>query len=344
MADPHTVDLDRLAGWLRTHVEDFRGTPTIEKFAGGQSNPTFAVSIDGIPRYVVRKKPAGDLLPSAHAVDREFRVMSALAGGDVPVARCHALCTDDSVIGAMFFVMDHVGGRSFWDPRLPELPTAERGPAYADIVRVIAALHGVRPDTVGLGDFGRPGNYYARQITRWTKQYRATETETIDAMERLIAWLPEHLPAGDETGIVHGDYRIDNLIFHPTEPRIVAVVDWELSTLGHPLADFAYHVMAWRLSPEAFRGLAGTDFAAIGVPEERQHIAAYLACAGRPAIDPREWEFAIAYNMFRVACIRQGVLKRALDGNASNDRALEAGRRTRDMAETAWAQVEWIGI
>jgi len=343
MTDPHAIDVDRLAAWIRAHVEDYAGTLSIEKFAGGQSNPTFAVSIDGKPRYVVRKKPGGVLLPSAHAVDREYRVMSALRDSDVPVARTHALCTDDSVIGAMFFVMDHVAGRTFWDPRLPELTKDERAAAYVDIARVIAALHSVDHAAVGLGDYGRPGNYYARQIGRWTKQYRATETETIDAMERLIAWLPEHLPAGDETAIVHGDYRIDNMIFHPTEPRIVALVDWELSTLGHPLADFAYHMMAWRLSPEAFRGLAGTDFAAIGVPDEAQHIAAYLRHTGRSAIDPIEWEFAIAYNMFRVACIRQGVLKRALDGNASNDRALEAGRRTRDMAEMAWAQVERIG-
>ena len=343
MPDPHAIDVDRLAAWIRANVEDYAGSLTVEKFAGGQSNPTFAVRIDGRPRYVVRKKPGGNLLPSAHAVDREFRVMSALQGSDVPVARTYALCSDESVIGAMFFVMDHVEGRTFWDPRLPELAKEERVAAYADIARVIAALHSIDHEAVGLGDYGKPGNYYARQIGRWTKQYRATETETIDAMERLIAWLPEHLPASDETAIVHGDYRIDNMIFHPEEPRIVALVDWELSTLGHPLADLAYHVMAWRLSPEAFRGLAGTDFSAIGVPDEAQHIAAYLRHTGRSTIDPAEWEFAIAYNMFRVACIRQGVLKRALDGNASNDRALEAGRRTRDMAETAWAQVERIG-
>jgi len=340
MTDANALDVARLDGWLRENVEDFSGTLTAEKFAGGQSNPTYALLLDGEPRYVLRRRPSGDLLPSAHAVDREFRVMSALADTDVPVARCHALCTDESVIGSIFFVMDHVEGRNFWDARLPELSREDRVAAYSDVGRVIAALHSVDPSHVGLGDFGKAGNYYARQIGRWTRQYRATETETIDAMERLIDWLPEHVPASGETRIVHGDYRIDNLIFHPEEPRIVAVVDWELSTLGNPLADFAYHAMAWRLSPEAFRGLAGTDFEGLGIPTEAEHLAAYLARTGRTGVDQGEWEFAIAYNMFRVACIRQGVLKRALSGNASNARALEAGRRARDMAELAWEQVE----
>jgi aminoglycoside phosphotransferase (APT) family kinase protein len=346
---PHAIDRERLAAWLRAHVEDcgdcVAATLAVEKFAGGQSNPTYRLTFgtdraDGGRRYVLRRKPDGVLLPSAHAVDREYRVIAALAGSDVPVARAHALCSDDAVAGTMFYVMDCVEGRTFWDPRLPELARGERAAIYAEMNRVIATLHGLDPVALGLADFGRPGNYFARQIARWSKQYRAAETETVEAMERLLAWLPVHVPAADETRLVHGDYRIDNLIFHPTEPRILAVVDWELATLGHPLADFAYHAMAWRLSHTQLRGLAGADLAALGIPDERAYLESYLRRSGRAGFDPAEWEFAIAYNMFRVACIRQGVLKRALEGNASNEHALEAGRKARDMAELAWRQVE----
>ncbi len=334
------IDLGRLTAWLRANIAGVDGAVSIERFAVGQSNPTFAVLIDGDPRFVVRKKPAGDLLPSAHAIDREYRVLSALAAGPVPVPRCHRLCTDERVIGTIFFVMDHVPGSSFRDPHLPGLAREARAAIYADVARVIAGIHAVDLPRAGLGDFGRPGNYYARQIARWTRQYRATETETIDAMERLIGWLPAHVPADEKVALVHGDYRIDNLIIDPQRQRVAAVLDWELSTIGHPLADLAYHLMGWRLPPDGFNGLAGADFDALGIPTEQDHVAAYLAHSGSGAIDPAEWEFAMAYNMFRVACIRQGVLKRALTGNASSVNALEAGRRARAMAEIAWAQVE----
>lgn len=340
--DPHALDIARLDSWLRANVDDFRGTLTAEKFAGGQSNPTYALSIDGAKRYVLRKKPGGELLPSAHAVDREFRVARALYGSDVPVARMHALCEDTAVIGTMFYVMDYVGGRTFWDPRLPEIDRAQRPAFYTDMNRVIAALHSVDPDAVGLSDFGKPGNYFARQIARWSRQYRATETEHIDAMENLLAWLPERVPNSGASRIVHGDFRIDNLLFHKTEPRVVAVLDWELATLGHPLADFAYHVMVWRLTPQQFRGLCATDLADLNIPLEQDYVQMYLQRTGEKEFDQRDWEFAIAYNLFRVACIRQGILKRALEGNASNEQALQAGSRAREMAEIAWRQVERI--
>ena len=315
-----------------------------EKFAGGQSNPTYLLRVDGEPRWVLRKKPPGVLLPSAHAVEREYRVMAALADTDVPVPRMRALCTDAEVIGTPFFLMEHVAGRMFWDMRLPAVQPAERGALYDDMNRVIAALHAVDVTSRGLAEFGRQGGYFARQIARWTAQYRATETARIDAMESLIDWLPRAVPAGlDETRLVHGDFRIDNLIFHAEEPRVIAVIDWELSTLGHPLADLAYHLMSWRLSPEEFRGLAGEDLRALGIPDEAQYLSAYVARTGQPAVDAPTWSFAIIYNLFRVACIRQGVLKRALDGNASSERAVEAGRRAGDIAALAWRMARGAG-
>lgn len=341
-ADSHSLDLEHLALWLRTHVEDFPGVLTAKKFAGGQSNPTYLLDLGGKHRYVLRRKPGGVLLPSAHAVEREFQVMRALAGSDVPVARMHALCTETEVIGTAFYVMDYVEGRTFWDARLPELGTTERAAVYDAMNATIASLHAVDFAARGLAEFGRPGNYFARQIARWSRQYRATETERIEAMERLLAWLPEHIPAADDTCLVHGDYRIDNLIFHPTEARVLAVIDWELSTLGHPLADLAYHMMTWRLSSSEFRGLADADLGALGIPAESDYVESYLRRTGREGIDRSEWEFAIAYNLFRVACIRQGVLKRALEGNASSEQALQAGQRARQMAEIAWRQVEKI--
>ena len=252
----------------------YRGPAHLVPFEGGQSNPTFRLEAPS-GRYVLRRKPAGQLLASAHAVDREFRVMRALATTAVPVPHVHALCEDTSVIGSAFYVMDHVEGRILWDARLPGLSPAERRAVYASMNATIAALHSVDPASVGLGDFGRPGNYLSRQIARWTTQYRASETTPIEAMDRLIEFLPQHIPEFDTTAIVHGDFRLDNLLLHPTEPRVVAVLDWELSTLGHPLADFAYHAMAWRLSPELFRGLAGTDLASLGIPDEATYVAEY---------------------------------------------------------------------
>jgi aminoglycoside phosphotransferase (APT) family kinase protein len=340
MAETVPFDLARLEDYLRGNIGGLTGAIAVEPLTGGQSNPTFVIRLDGQKRYVLRKKPAGVLLPSAHAVDREYRVMKALAGSDVPVPHMHTLCDDDSVIGTIFFVMDFADGRSFWDPALPGLEPAERGAIYGEMNRVIAALHSVDYQAVGLGDYGKPGNYFARQITRWSKQYRASETRSIQSMENLIAWLPQNIPAGDETTLVHGDFRLDNLIFHPSEPRVIAVLDWELSTLGHPLADFAYHMLAWRLRPDEFRGMAGIDIAALGIPNEQEYVSAYCKRTGRQSIKPRDSDFYLAYNMFRLACIRQGIMRRVIDGNASNPNAADVGRRAHETADAAWRLVE----
>src|SRR5579872_3957634 len=293
--EQHRFDEDRLAAWLADHVPGCRGRVTVEQFKGGQSNPTYLLRLADGRRLVLRRKPPGKLLPSAHAVDREYRIISALARTDVPVARAHALCMDDAVIGTAFYVMDHVEGRVFWEPTLPDLRRDERGAIYDALNDVIARLHRVDYQAIGLGDYGRPGNYVRRQIERWTKQYRASETEPIASMDRLIEWLPQHVPEDDETRIVHGDYRLDNVIFHPTEPRILAVLDWELSTLGNPLSDFAYHMMSWRLGGTTYRGLQGHDLAALGIPSEREYRALYCARTGRR--DIAHWDFYMAYNM-----------------------------------------------
>ncbi|RYY91133.1 MAG: phosphotransferase family protein [Comamonadaceae bacterium] len=313
----------------------------VTQFKGGQSNPTFLVETPDA-RYVVRRKPAGMLLPSAHAVEREFRVMQALAATDVPVPRVHALCEDASVIGSSFYAMDFVDGRILWDPTLPDATTAERGAICDEMNRVLAALHGVDPAAIGLGDYGRPGNYLQRQVDRWSRQYRASETERIDAMEQLMAWLPANLPPQQGTSIVHGDYRLDNLVFAHGEPRIVAVLDWELSTLGDPLADFAYHCMAWHLSPP-FRGLAHLSpsrMAELNLPSERAYVDAYSRRRSVPEVPPEQWRAYMAFNLFRAAAIAQGIMGRALAGNASNAHALDAGRQARTLAEIGWAQIE----
>lgn len=287
---------------------------------------------------MLRRKPMGDLLPSAHAVDREFRVLQALGGTNVPVAPAHALCEDPAVIGSSFYVMDHVEGRIFWDPTLPGMTRTERAAIFDEMNRVIGALHSLRPEDVGLADYGRPGAYLERQVARWTRQYQAAETEPIEAANRLIEWLPQHVPMQGATRLVHGDYRIDNLIFHPTEPRIVAVLDWELSTLGDPLVDFAYHCMTWRMPPQASRGLSGLDLAELGIPSETEYLAAYLKRTGCKAeIPPGVWNYYMVFNLFRLASILQGVAKRALLGNASNANAMDAGKRARPLAEQAWA-------
>jgi aminoglycoside phosphotransferase (APT) family kinase protein len=349
----HAFDVDRLADYLRRHMAGIDGPLEVEQFKGGQSNPTFRLTVGG-RRYVLRRKPPGVLLPSAHAVDREFRVISALAGTEVPVARAHVLCEDPTVIGSAFYVMDCVEGRVLWDPTLPGMAADERAAIYDELNRVIAALHRVDPVAVGLGDYGKAGDYVARQVARWTTQYRAAETETIEAADRLIEWLPRHLPARDadpgRTRIVHGDYRLDNVMFHPTEPRIVAVLDWELSTLGDPLVDFAYHCLTWRMAGSASRGLAGVDLAALGIPDEPAYLARYLArvqpgdAAGRggDSVPAAEWAYYLVFNMFRLVGILQGIMARALQGNASNSRALESGRRARPLAEQAWALAQQI--
>ena len=340
VAERQRFDEASLLRYLSAHLEGFAGPFTVQQFRGGQSNPTFLLSAADGTRYVLRCKPAGQLLPSAHAVDREFRVISALHGSDVPVARPYCLCTDESVIGTMFYVMSYVAGRNFWDPTLPGMTATARAEIYDEMNRVMVALHTLDFAAHGLADYGKPGNYFARQIARWSKQYRASETERIEAMEQLLAWLPANIPAADETTLVHGDYRIDNMIFDPQAPRLAAVVDWELSTLGHPLADFSYHVMLWRSGEGEIRGLKGLDLAALGIPSEEEYVERYCARTGRGPIEPQVWEFCMAYNMFRIACIRQGIMKRVLEGTAASHHAREAGARARATADLAWEQVE----
>jgi aminoglycoside phosphotransferase (APT) family kinase protein len=337
----HRFDESALRAYFRDHVaEDVSGF-SVSQFRGGQSNPTFLVDCGGA-RYVVRRKPPGTLLPSAHAVDREYRVMHALAGTDVPVPRVHALCQDAGVIGTDFYVMAYVDGRVLWDPQLPALSAAERAAVCGEMNRAIAALHALDPQAVGLGDYGRPGAYVARQVSRWSGQYRASETERIEAMDRLIEWLPRHLPPEGPSAIVHGDFRLDNLVFAHDAPRLLAVLDWELSTLGDPMADFSYHCMAWRLPPP-FRGLGhlGTsELAALGLPSESEYRQRYLRRRGLAEPGPRTWGFYMAFNLFRAAAIAQGIMARALNGSASSAHALEAGRQARTLAELGWAQVE----
>jgi aminoglycoside phosphotransferase (APT) family kinase protein len=316
-------DTDRLGPYLAAHVPGFGRLESAEKFSGGQSNPTFLIEASG-GRYVLRRKPPGTLLKSAHAVDREYAVMAALARTDVPVPRVLHLCMDESIIGSMFYLMDFVEGRIFWDGALPEVSRSERGAIYDAMNATLAALHRVDPNAVGLGGFGRPGSYFERQITRWAGQYRASETDPIPAMDRLMTWLETHTPADDgRVSLVHGDYRIDNMIFAPAEPRIVAVLDWELSTLGHPFADLAYQCMQWRLPSEGvFRGLGTLDRRAHGLPTEEDYVARYCERTGVQGIG--NWSFYLAFSFFRLAAILQGVYKRALDGNASDP---ERGRR-----------------
>lgn len=319
------LDEAAVAAWMQTHVPGFRGPLTATKFATGQSNPTFRLTAAS-GTYVLRRKPPGQLLKSAHAVDREFRVQRALAGTDVPVSRMHALCEEESVIGSMFYVMDYVPGRSFVDPRLPDVGPEDRTAIFDDMNRVLAGIHSVDLAATGLSDYGPQGNYYQRQTDRWTKQYRASETEPIPDMDALIDWLQRNLPPDDgRVTLVHGDYRIDNLLFAPDHPRCVAVLDWELSTLGHPFADLAAVIMQWGLPPgDAGRGLAGVERGPLGIPEDAAFIDAYCARMGLPGID--RFGYYLAFCYFRMASILQGVKRRALDGNASNpEKALELG-------------------
>jgi aminoglycoside phosphotransferase (APT) family kinase protein len=336
----YDLPLGRLESWMRDHVGGFRGPLAAERFEGGQSNPTYKL-LAGTGEYVLRRKPRGHLLPSAHAVDREYRVMRALAGTAVPVPRVNALCQDDAIIGSTFCIMEFLDGRVFWDQRLPGLTAAERRAMFDSMNAVIAALHSVDHIAVGLERFGRPGNYMARQIGRWSQQYQASETEPQPAMDALIDWLPRHLPPEEAPRIVHGDFRMDNLVFHKTEPRVIGVLDWELSTIGAPLADFAYHVMTWRVTPELFRGLAGIDFASLGIPTEDEYVAAYCRQTGRGPIPG--WDFYIVYSLFRLAAIMQGIAKRAIEGTAASNEAVELGRRARPVGEQAWALARSLG-
>lgn len=330
----HTVDEEVLARYLASRIDGFKGPLTLTKFSGGQSNPTFHLKF-GNGDYVLRRKPPGDLLKSAHAVDREFRVISALANSDVPVAKAYTLCGDESVIGSMFYVMEYIDGRVFWDPRIPEINNAERRAIYDEMNRVLAALHDIDVATVGLGDFGKPGNYYARQISRWSKQYRSAETETITAMDHLISWLPANMPADDGlVSLVHGDYRLDNMLFDRSEAKVLALVDWELSTLGHPYADLAYQCAQWRLpAVSTLKGLLGVDRSSIGIPEEEEYVTRY--CERRNVGAIPNWNFYLIFSCFRFASILQGVKKRALDGNASSEEAINMGAVVPQVAQIA---------
>ncbi len=332
MADPITLPEQTLAAYLEANVVGFRGPLTATKFKGGQSNPTYLIEAAS-GRYVLRRKPPGKLLASAHAVDREFRVLRALAGSAIPVAQALHLCADDGVIGSMFYLMSYVPGRIFWDPALPELAPGQRTALFETAVDTLAALACLDVAGAGLGDYGKPGNYFARQVSRWSEQYRSAETERIEAMETLIAWLPGAVPPDDgRIALVHGDFRIDNLIWVEESPGIAAIVDWELSTLGHPLADLAYFCMALRLPRNpVLPGLAGIDRAALGIPDEAAMIERFAEATD---LDPLpHWNFLLAFGFFRLAAIAQGVLKRALQGNASSEQALAAGRMTRVIAE-----------
>ena len=335
----HRFDEAALERYLREQIPGFEGPMAVEQFKGGQSNPTYRISAPG-KRYVLRRKPPGQLLQSAHAVEREYKVISALGAAGFPVPKTYALCEDPTLIGTAFFVMDNVDGRILWDQSLPGMSNDERAAMYDEMNRVIALLHTIDYEAIGLADYGRPSNYFTRQIKRWTDQYRASETEKIEAMDNLIEWLPGNIPEGDETAIVHGDYRLDNMIFHPTEPRVLAVLDWELSTLGHPLADFAYHCMSWHIAPGSFRGIGGLDLRSLGIPSEEAYIARYCERTGRSEIP--NWNFYLAFSLFRIAGILQGIAKRAQIGTASSAQAVETGKRARPMAEMGWQLAERV--
>ncbi len=346
--EAHRIDETNLARWLGEHVEGCAGgKATVLQFKGGQSNPTYWVDVEGGANgdvaLVVRKKPSGKLLPSAHAIEREYRVMRALRGTDVPVPDALALCEDASVIGTPFFVMRWVPGRIFWDPTLPELGSNEsRRALYKDYVRVLAALHQVDYAAVGLGDYGKVGGFVVRQVERWSKQYQASRTSEIPSMEALMRWLGANIPASDETTLVHGDYRIDNLMFSPEgEPKAIAVLDWELSTLGHPLSDLAYACMGYHLNLPGRGGLAGVDVRSLGIPTEDEMVAEYKKLTGRGSIDG--WPFFMAFGIFRLAAIAQGVYARSLQGNASSDDASNYGAAVNMLSELACsiAKVKW---
>ena len=330
---------ERLARYLEAHVAGFRGPLTARKFRGGQSNPTYRIDAQS-GAYVLRRKPAGVLLPSAHAVDREYRVLEALHGSAVPVAQPLHLCTDDSIIGSMFYLMAHVDGRVLWDPALPGMDAGQRRAMYGQVVAVLAAIHRIDVGMVGLVDFGRAGNYFDRQLRRWSEQYRASALQPVEDMDHLIEALPAHCPADDgQVALVHGDFRIDNLIWHPEQPTVCAVVDWELSTLGHPLADLGYFCMALRLPQGGLvPGLAGIDRAPLGIPDEPELLAEYAAATGRSRVP--DWNFVLAFSFFRLAAIAQGVAQRALQGNASSSQAGQAGDMVPWLARQARAVLD----
>ena len=332
--DRHRFDELRLDGWMREHVDGYAGPLTVLQFKGGQSNPTYRLDTPA-RSYVMRRKPFGKLLPSAHAVDREFRVIAALGKQGFPVAKAYALCTDDTVIGAAFYIMSMEEGRVFWDPTLPSQTRDARRKIFTGKIETLAKLHQYDPEKIGLGDFGRPGNYFARQVDRWTKQYRASETRHIPEVEKLIEWLPRTVPEQKRISIVHGDYRLDNMIFHSTEPRVQAVLDWELSTLGDPMADFTYLLMQWTMP-----GLANADLAALNIPTMDEAAAIYCSVTGETVPD-LNWYFS--YNLFRLAGITQGIAGRIRDGTAASAKAMESAKRTEPLAKASWEYAQKAG-
>jgi aminoglycoside phosphotransferase (APT) family kinase protein len=332
------VDPDRLSDWMSHHVEGYAGPLMIEQFKGGQSNPTYKL-ITPERAYVLRRKPPGVLLKGAHAIEREFRVTSALSGAGFPVAQPFALCVDDSVIGTWFYVMDMINGRIFWDSTLPGLSATER-PRYFDAMNeTVASLHSFDVQALGLGDYGKPGNYFARQISRWSRQYLDDQAAGRELyMDRLLDWLPAHVPPGEEQSVVHGDFRPDNLVFHPTEPKVLAVLDWELSTLGHPLADFTYHLMMYRLPPTIIGGFNGNDLRLLEIPSEEEYIDAYCRRTGRDGIT--HLHFYLAFNMFRFAAIMHGIKGRLARGTASSAHAQSMADNVEFLAKMAWTEAE----
>jgi len=334
------LDEAKLTAWMEAHVEGFKGPLRQSKFSGGQSNPTYRIDT-ATASYVLRRKPFGPLLPSAHAVDREFAVIAGLHPTGFPVAKPFGLCTDDSVIGSWFYIMDCVNGRTIWDGAMPGATPEERRAVYEAMFDTLAALHNVDIETAGLSDYGRPGNYFERQVSRWTKQYRLSETETMPEMEKLIEWLPKTLPQQDRTTIVHGDYRIDNMIFAKDEAKVLAVLDWELGTLGDPLADFTYVAMAWVTDNGGRSGVQDLDRKALGIPELDEMVARYCAATGRDGIDNLDWYFA--FNFFRLAGIIQGIKKRVIDGTANSAHAKDMSERVFPLAQSAWAYAQKAG-
>ena len=339
--EQHRFDEGRLLDWMHAHVEGFKGPLTVQQFKGGQSNPTYKLITPG-QNYVMRRKPPGTLVASAHAVDREYRVITALYGAGFPVAKTFGLCMDDAVLGTSFYVMDCVDGRIIWDTRFPDAPAEQRREYFDAMNATMAQLHNLDYVKLGLADYGKTGNYFERQIGRWSKQYLADEAAgRLDNMDKLVEWLPAHIPPGDESAIVHGDYRCDNMIFHPTEPRVLAVLDWELSTLGHPLADFAYHLMMYRMPPGITAGLVGADLAELKIPSESEYVAAYCARTGRKGID--NLSFYLAFNMFRLTAIIHGIRGRVVRGTAASAHAKTMASFVEPLAELAWKQAQSAG-
>ena len=342
VADAYRFDNQRLEEYMRSHVEGFHGPLDVRQFKGGQSNPTYLLDSPS-GKYVLRRKPPGKLLPSAHAVDREFKVISALYAADFPVPRPFVLCTDEEIVGTMFFIMEFVEGRILWDLDLPDSDPAERCALYDAMNQTIADLHNFDVADLGLNEFGKPGNYFERQISRWSKQYSASETASIETMDRLIEWLPANIPDDDGAAVVHGDFRLDNMIIHPTEPRVIAVLDWELSTIGHPLGDFTYHLMAWQMPNLGIgsSGLVGKDLPGLGIPSEDEYVDTYCERTGRDGGIPNR-EFYAAYNFFRLAAILQGIAGRVRDGTAASAHAGRAIQAVEPLAKIGWQYAQRI--